>query len=357
MSVAVQVDGASVAGAVADVSTARCTPRRGATAHTFGEARARRRCGAVGSLICRCHWWAPDSATTAQTRQRQALVLADADAAGPRRSTVSVRRRWISAWSAAGRLDAYYEDGLQRVGLGGGRADRRRGGRRRAAAACRRQRRGSSSRRRRRSSRLSATRCADRAIVWIAKRSAATDSISRRPLWILEINVGSAGCGGLRPQAGQHGVDVVAAAQLGEVGADRQVDRVVGALVLIQLHARGDQPDRGRGRAPGRGRTGSGPGTPAGCSRRAGRSPRSDRRIRDRAARPATSAAWPPCPLALSTRILVSASLAGATSVMWLRVTCSPSVGWVGSLAAASAGGLHAAASLTSAAGSGRLPR
>jgi hypothetical protein len=37
---------------------------------------------------------------------------------------------------------------------------------------------------------------------------------------------------------------------------------------------------------------------------------------------PDTSAAWPPWPLALSTLILVSASLAGVTSVMVSRDTC-----------------------------------
>ena len=157
------------------------------------------------------------------------------------------------------------------------------------------------------------------------------------------------GLGGVGAQARQYRVDVVAVGQFGELGADGQVDGVVGALVLEQLGARRDQPHRRCGGPPGRARTGSGPGTPAGCSRRRCRWPRrAGRNPRSRSS-PATSAAWPPWPLALRTRILVSASLAGVTSVMSARVTCSPSAGAGAFGSAAGGGALHAAASWTSA--------
>ena len=58
---------------------------------------------------------------------------------------------------------------------------------------------------------------------------------------------------------------------VGEIGADRQIDRVVLAVVLVQLDARRHQPDRGRRGPAGLARTGSGPGRSAGCWRRSGR--------------------------------------------------------------------------------------
>lgn len=54
---------------------------------------------------------------------------------------------------------------------------------------------------------------------------------------------------------------------------------------------------------------------------------------------PATSLAWPPWPLALSTLILVSASLAGTTLTIEDCDTSSPSFGWFGSVGAG--GGLQ----------------
>ena len=176
-------------------------------------------------------------------------------------------------------------------------------------------------------------------------------------MWIFDSSVGSAGCGGVRAQAGQHRVDVVAVGQLGELGADGQVDGVVAALVLEQLGARRDQPHRRRGGAPGRAEPDLALARPAGCSRTRGRWPRSARRTRGRAVAPATSAAWPPWPLALSTRILVSASLAGATSVMSARSPARPAA------AGAAVGRRRAAAGCTPrprgrrAVGSARSPR
>ena len=57
---------------------------------------------------------------------------------------------------------------------------------------------------------------------------------------------------GVGAQAGQHRVDVVAATELGELGAERQIDCGVRPFVLEQLGARGDEPDRGRCGTAGR---------------------------------------------------------------------------------------------------------
>ncbi len=135
--------------------------------------------------------------------------------------------------------------------------------------------------------------------------------------------------GGVGPQAGQHRVDVVAVGQLGELGADGQVDGVVAALVLEQLGARRDQPDRRGGRAPGRAEPDLALARQPGVRVDGSLAAVGSAKPRSRSS-PATSAAWPPWPLALSTRILVSASLAGVTSVIVVRDTCSPSF-WAGS--------------------------
>ena len=74
------------------------------------------------------------------------------------------------------------------------------------------------------------------------------------------------GLGGIRAQAGQHRVDVVVVGQLGEVGADRQVDGVVAAVVLEQLGARRDQPYRGGGGPAGRTEADLALALSAGCS-------------------------------------------------------------------------------------------
>ena len=127
VSVAVQVDGRSVAGAVADVVDGAVY----SAARGHGRARAsrdgtRRRCGAARSTTCRCRWWAPDSATTRSCVQRQAAVLATL------LPQIRDVRRFGSAaldlcMVAAGQLDAYYEDNLNVWDWAAGRADRRRG--------------------------------------------------------------------------------------------------------------------------------------------------------------------------------------------------------------------------------------
>lgn len=53
---------------------------------------------------------------------------------------------------------------------------------------------------------------------------------------------GPGGLGGAWAQVGKHGVDVVVVCQRGEVGAERKVDGIVGAAVVIQLGARRYQP-------------------------------------------------------------------------------------------------------------------
>lgn len=57
--------------------------------------------------------------------------------------------------------------------------------------------------------------------------------------------------GGARAQAAQHRVNVVVVRQGGEVGAQDEVDGVVGPAVVEQFGARCDQPYRRRGRLSG----------------------------------------------------------------------------------------------------------
>ncbi len=112
VSVAVQVDGQSVAGAVADVVDGDAV-LRGARSRRARASRRRDDAAAVQprSTICQCRWWAPDSATTRSCAHDQAAVLA---ALLPQ--VRDIRRIGSAALDlcmvAAGRLDAYYEDGL-----------------------------------------------------------------------------------------------------------------------------------------------------------------------------------------------------------------------------------------------------
>ena len=113
VSVAVQVDGQSVAGAVANVvdgalySAAR---GHGRTLRRGGDDDA----AAVQSrsTICQCRWWAPDSATIRATASTAGGGAREAAAAVVR----DIRRLGSAALDlclvAAGQLDAYYEDNL-----------------------------------------------------------------------------------------------------------------------------------------------------------------------------------------------------------------------------------------------------
>ncbi len=252
VSVAVQVDGQSVAGAVANVvDGAVYSAARGHGAHVRRGATRRCRCGARQvddlsmSLVGTGFGYDPE------LRRRQASVLAMLLP-----QVRDIRRLGSAALDlclvAAGQLDAYYEDNLNvwdwaagaliaaeagarvRVPPVSGSA----GGRGLVVAAAPGVDRGVH----RRAARIGHSGLAK-------SGSAATGFDQHAPLWIFEINVGSAGCGGLRPQARQHGLDVVAARQLGEVGADREVHGVVGTLVLKEFDTWGDEPDRRGGRA------------------------------------------------------------------------------------------------------------
>ena len=113
VSVGVQVDGVSVAGAVADVVGGRVySAATGLGAHVIDEQGVRAVAVRRRSTICRWHCWAPVSATRRQRRTTQAALLA-------RLLPVvrDVRRIGSAALDlcmvAAGRLDAFYEHGLQ----------------------------------------------------------------------------------------------------------------------------------------------------------------------------------------------------------------------------------------------------
>ncbi len=233
---------------------ARCTPRRvGHGAHVRRGTASRRRCGAVGRRAVDVVGGHRIRATRPSSGQRQARGPGDAAAAGPRRAT----DRLVRAGPVHGGRRASSTPTTrtaQRVGLGGGCADRRRGGCPRAAAAGERDGGSGTDRR----GRAGHRRGARRRVARLRARWSAND-VHRNRIAVSRPRCGSSAdqrrigrLGGVRPQAGQHGVDVVAVGQLGELGADRQVDGVVAALVLEQLGARRDQPDRRRGRAPGR---------------------------------------------------------------------------------------------------------
>ena len=132
VSVAAQVDGVSVAGAVADVVGGRLySAAAGLGAHVVDAEGTRRAAMQRRRRRCRWRWSAPDSPTPERRRAVQAALVSKLLPV-----VRDVRRIGSAALDlcmvAAGRLDAYYEHGLQRVGLRGRRADRRRG--RRAGA-------------------------------------------------------------------------------------------------------------------------------------------------------------------------------------------------------------------------------
>ena len=112
VSVGAQIDGVSVAGAVADVVGGRVySAAAGLGAHVSDEPTASSRCGAPPSTICRWRWWAPGS------RICQSGAARPGGAAGQLLPVVRDVRRIGSAaldlcMVAAGRLDAYYEHGL-----------------------------------------------------------------------------------------------------------------------------------------------------------------------------------------------------------------------------------------------------
>ena len=99
VSVAVQVDGHSIAGAVANVvDGAVYSAARGHGAHVRRGSVTVPLRASVRSMTCQCRWWAPDSAMTrnfVNVRRRYSRYFCRRSAT----SDGSVRRRWTSAWS------------------------------------------------------------------------------------------------------------------------------------------------------------------------------------------------------------------------------------------------------------------
>ena len=129
VSVAVQVDGVSVAGAVANVADRRGVLRgAAATARTFGATVRRCRCGAAGRRTV-------NGAGGHRLRLRRRSCASarrtcwPAAAAECATCVGSGRRRWTCAWSPRVNSTPTTRTASQRLGLGGRRADRRRGGR------------------------------------------------------------------------------------------------------------------------------------------------------------------------------------------------------------------------------------
>ena len=245
VSVAAQINGVSVAGAVADVQGGRLYSAATGLGAQVVDAEGTRalRCSAVTDLSL-----ALVGTGFAYSGQRR---TAQAELVSKMLPTVRDVRRIGSAaldlcMVAAGRLDAYYEHGLKVWDYAAGALIAAEAGarvllpapgdpERNAAVVV-----------------AAAPGIADRVAgpAGGIRRAGADSGLTGQQVvaWIFASSAGSAGSEEPGLQSGEHGSDVVAVRQRAELGAQHQVDGIVGAVVAVELGARCHQPYR---RGPG----------------------------------------------------------------------------------------------------------